>query len=37
VNDVRRLENMAPIEGDGGDSYLQPLNMVDVGAENTIE
>ena len=37
VNDVRRLENMTPIEGDGGDSYLQPLNMVDVGVENTIE
>ena len=29
ANDVRKLENMAPI--DGGDAYLQPLNMVEVG------
>lgn len=29
VNDIRRLENLPPI--DGGDIYLQPLNMVDVG------
>lgn len=28
-NDVRRLENMPPIEG--GDEYLTPLNMVAVG------
>lgn len=28
VNDIRRLENMPPI--DGGDVYLQPLNMVDA-------
>ena len=28
VNDVRRLENMNPI--DDGDVYLQPLNMVDA-------
>lgn len=28
VNDIRRLENLPPI--DGGDIYLQPLNMVDV-------
>lgn len=27
VNDIRRLENMPPV--DGGDIYLQPLNMVD--------
>lgn len=27
VNDIRRLENLPPIEG--GDVYLQPLNMVD--------
>jgi len=25
---VRKLENMAPI--DGGDAYLQPMNMIDV-------
>jgi HK97 family phage portal protein len=29
ANDVRKLENMAPI--DGGDAYLQPMNMVEVG------
>jgi len=28
VNDIRRLENMPPIKG--GDTYLQPLNMVDA-------
>lgn len=28
VNDIRRLENLNPI--DGGDVYLQPLNMVDA-------
>lgn len=28
VNDIRRLENMPPV--DGGDVYLQPLNMVDA-------
>jgi len=28
INDIRRLENMNPIEG--GDVYLQPLNMVDA-------
>jgi HK97 family phage portal protein len=27
-NDIRRLENMPPVEG--GDTYLQPLNMVDA-------
>lgn len=27
VNDIRRLENMSPI--DGGNTYLQPLNMAD--------
>ncbi|MCP4595751.1 MAG: phage portal protein [Neptuniibacter sp.] len=27
VNDIRRMENMAPI--DGGDKYLTPLNMAD--------
>ncbi len=30
VNDIRRLENMNAIEG--GDVYLQPLNMVPAGA-----
>lgn len=29
VNDIRRLENMPPI--DGGDRYLTPLNMTDGG------
>ena len=29
VNDVRELENLNPI--DGGDVYLQPLNMVEAG------
>lgn len=28
VNDIRRLEDMLPIEG--GDTYLQPLNMIDA-------
>lgn len=28
VNDIRRLENMPPVSG--GDTYLQPLNMVDA-------
>ncbi|MDR5777545.1 MULTISPECIES: phage portal protein [unclassified Caballeronia] len=27
-NDIRRLENMPPV--DGGDTYLSPLNMVDA-------
>ena len=30
ANDVRRFENLAPIEG--GDAYLQPLNMTEVGS-----
>ncbi len=29
VNDIRRLENMTPVEG--GDAYLSPLNMTQVG------
>lgn len=29
VNDIRRLENMNPIEN--GDRYLEPLNMVEAG------
>ena len=32
ANDVRRFENLAPIEN--GDAYLQPLNMVDVSKQN---
>lgn len=28
INDIRRLENLPPVEG--GDVYLQPLNMVDA-------
>lgn len=31
VNDIRALENMNPI--DGGDAYLEPMNMVEVGAQ----
>lgn len=29
VNDIRRLENMNPV--DGGDVYLQPMNMLNAG------
>lgn len=29
VNDIRRLEDMTPLD-DGGDTYLQPLNMIDA-------
>jgi HK97 family phage portal protein len=28
INDIRRMENMNPIEG--GDSYIQPLNYIDI-------
>lgn len=35
ANDVRRFENLAPIEG--GDAYLQPLNMTEVGATQQTE
>lgn len=34
VNDIRRAENMNSI--DGGDSYLQPMNMVPVGSASTV-
>ena len=33
VNDIRDLENLNPVEG--GDVYLQPLNMVQSGLDNT--
>ena len=33
VNDIRDLENLNPVEG--GDIYLQPLNMVQSGQDNT--
>ena len=33
ANDIRELEDMEPI--DGGDSYLQPLNMAPLGSEGT--
>ncbi|RMD03233.1 phage portal protein [Clostridium autoethanogenum] len=33
VNDIRRLENMDPIEN--GDIYLQPLNMSEAGSIDT--
>lgn len=32
VNDIRRLENMDPV--DDGDTYLQPLNMTPAGGES---
>lgn len=32
VNDIRRLENMEGI-GDGGDRYLEPVNMTDAGGD----
>lgn len=34
ANDIRRLEDMDPIEG--GDDYLVPLNMTSVGPDGTI-
>lgn len=33
VNDIRHYEGLDPI--DNGDAYLQPLNMVEVGNDNT--
>lgn len=33
VNDIRRLEDMPPV--DAGDEYLQPLNMVPLGTDET--
>jgi HK97 family phage portal protein len=35
ANDVRRLENMNPV--DGGDTYLVPLNMMEAGRSTTSE
>jgi HK97 family phage portal protein len=35
VNDIRKHESLDPI--DGGNVYLQPLNMVEVGTGNTTE
>ena len=35
VNDIRKYESLDPI--DGGDVYLQPLNMVEAGIDNTTE
>ncbi len=35
ANDIRRLENMEPIEG--GDEYLTPLNMTTVGSDAATE
>ena len=32
VNDIRRLENLPPVEG--GDKYITPLNMVDSKSQN---
>jgi hypothetical protein len=33
ANDIRELEERGPI--DGGDTYLQPLNMAPLGSEGT--
>jgi HK97 family phage portal protein len=33
ANDIRRTENMGPI--DGGDGYLQPMNMTDISKGGT--
>jgi HK97 family phage portal protein len=33
ANDIRELEDSAPI--DGGDTYLQPMNMAPLGSEGT--
>jgi hypothetical protein len=35
VNEIRQWENLNPVEG--GDIYLQPLNMVDAGEAETAE
>ena len=35
VNDIRKHESLEPI--DGGDIYLQPMNMVEAGTDNTAE
>lgn len=35
VNDIRRMENLTPIEG--GDSYLTPLNMIDTSSLTGLE
>ena len=34
INDIRRLENMNPI--DGGDDYLSPMNMVPAGSVSVV-
>ena len=35
VNDIRKHESLEPI--DGGDVYLQPMNMVEAGTDNAAE
>jgi HK97 family phage portal protein len=35
ANDIRELEELEPI--DGGDTYLQPLNMAPLGSEGTTD
>ena len=37
INEVRRLEDMPPIAGEGGDRYMTPLNMADVNATDDRE
>jgi uncharacterized protein involved in high-affinity Fe2+ transport len=34
VNDIRKKENLGDVEG--GDVYLQPLNMVSAGTDEGI-
>ena len=34
LNDVRKLENMNPIEGDEGDKYFMPLNIAELGSNS---
>jgi HK97 family phage portal protein len=35
INDVRQYENLNPIEG--GDGYLEPLNMVPLGTDRALQ
>ncbi|EYE88029.1 nucleoid-structuring protein H-NS [Fervidicella metallireducens AeB] len=35
VNDIRRLENMNPVEN--GDRYLEPLNMIEAGKQEQLK
>lgn len=37
ANDIRTQENLEPIEGEGGDVYLTPLNMIDTNKDPAAE